>query len=345
MIRPLAILAVAAAALTAACGTARPAAAQATTAPAAAVFTNLALTDPSVMQSFAYDPAHRVWVFAQLTWGKPAPSGDLTLTRVSASGARLGWMRLAGFGHGLSIGVDGSGGIWTETHATAEPARGWALAGSYGSQIARFAWRNGATLTPAMVERFGPNANAPEQTPSVDAADGLIAVQYWSVSLKAFRWAVYGLAAFKQHRYAALARFTVPAAISGGTEQGWALASRTQVANWQGTATGALGNATLATVSAAGRAAQPGARHRPGGAGGRGPGRGGESVHRVRVRRCGGAAGERLLPGPAIGQAVHSGHGQGIRQPQRRAQRAAAAGCPGPRGPADSGVRRGPAGR
>ena len=253
MIRSLAVLAVAAAALTAACGTARPAAAQATPAPpSVAVFTNLALADPSVMQSFAWDGTHRVWVFAQLTWGRPASSGDLTLTRVSASGARLGWMHLRGFGHGLSIGIDGSGGIWTETHATAEPARGWALAGSYGSQIARFAWRNGATLTPAMVERFGPNANAPEQTPSVDAADGLIAVQYWSVSLKAFRWAVYSLAAFRAHHYPALARFTVPATISGGVEQGWALASRTQVANWQGTATGAPGNATLATVSAAG---------------------------------------------------------------------------------------------
>ena len=89
----------------------------------------------------------------------------------------------------------------------------------------------------------------PEQTPSVDAADGLIAVQYWSVSLKAFRWAVYGLAAFKQHRYTALARFTVPAAISGGVEQGWALASRTQVANWQGTAGGA---ATFSLVTTAG---------------------------------------------------------------------------------------------
>ena len=191
MIRSLAVLVVAAAALTAACGTARPASAQVTAAPSVAVFANLALQDPSVMQSFAYDPAHRVWVFAQLTWGKPASAGDLTLTRVSASGARLGWMHLRGFGHGLSIGIDASGGIWTETHATAEPARGWALAGAYGNQIARFAWRNGATLTPAMVERFGPNANAPEQTPSVDTADGLIAVQYWSAGLHVFRWAVY----------------------------------------------------------------------------------------------------------------------------------------------------------
>ena len=163
-----------------------------------------------------------------------------------------------GFGHGLSIGVDAAGGIWTETHAVAEPARGWALAGSYGSQIARFAWRNGATLTPAMVERFGSNANAPEQTPSVDAADGLIAVQYWSAGLHAFRWAVYSLAAFRQHRYTALARFTVPAAISGGVEQGWALASRTQVGNWQGAASPGTYSAVSTSGTLLGRAAGAG---------------------------------------------------------------------------------------
>ena len=254
MIRPLAVLAVAAAVLTAACGTARPAAAQATAAPTVAVFTGLPLRDATVMQSFAYDPAHRVWVFAQLTSGAPASSGDLTLTRVSAAGARLGWMRLRGFGHGLSIGVEPCGTgtcVWTEAHATAEPALGWADAGAYGTGIARFAWRNSATITPASagVERFGVNGNAPEQTPSVDAADGLIAVQYWSAGLHAFRWAVYSLAAFKRHVYTALARFTVPASLGGSTEQGWALASRTQVANWQGVAGGA---AVFSAVSTAG---------------------------------------------------------------------------------------------
>jgi hypothetical protein len=209
------------------------------------------------MQSFAYDPAHKVWIFAQLTWGRPASAGDLTLTRVSAGGARLGWMHLAGFGHGLSIDAEPCGTgtcVWTEAHAVAEPARGWALAGSYGNQIARFAWRNGATIAwnSAGVERFGVNANAPEQTPSVDAADGLIAVQYWSTGLRAFRWAVYSLAAFRKHAYTALARFTVPAALAGGTEQGWALASRTQVGNWQGTAGGA---ATFSGVTTAGAVA------------------------------------------------------------------------------------------
>ena len=254
MPRPLAVLAVAAAALTAACGTALPAAAQATVAPAAAVFTGLALRDATVMQSFAYDPAHRVWVFAQLTAGAPASSGDLTLTKVSASGARLGWMHLRGFGHGLSIGAEPCGAttcVWTEAHAVAGPARGWALAGSYGNQVARFGWHSGAALTPssAGVERFGVNANAPEQTPSVNAADGLIAVQYWSAGLHAFRWAVYNLAAFKRHVYTALARFTVPRSLVGNVEQGWALASRSQVANWQGVAGG---TATFSTVSTAG---------------------------------------------------------------------------------------------
>ena len=114
----------------AACGAARPAAAQAALpAPAVAVFTGLALRDATVMQSFAYDGTHKVWVFAQLTAGAPASSGDLTLTRVSAAGARLGWMHLRGFGHGLAVGAEPCGAgtcVWTETHATAEPARGWA---------------------------------------------------------------------------------------------------------------------------------------------------------------------------------------------------------------------------
>ena len=246
---------IAVAALAAGCTSAAtaPAAAAATTAPAQAVFTNMALHDPSVMQSFAYDPVHKTWIFAQLTWGSPASSGDLTLTKVSASGTQLGWMHLAGFGHGLSIGIDGSGGIWTEAHATAEPALGWALAGSYGNQVARFAWHSGATLTPASpgVERFGVNAGAPEQTPSIDVADGLIAVQYWSAGLHAFRWAVYSLAAFRQHSYPALARFTVPAALGIGVEQGWALASRTLVGNWQGAASpGTYSGVTTAGVLA-----------------------------------------------------------------------------------------------
>ena len=99
------------------------------------------------------------------------------------------------------------------------------------------------------MERFADNGSAPEQTPSVDAADGLIAVQYWSAGLHVFRWAVYNLAAFRRHSYTALARFTVPAGLGGSTEQGWALASRSTVANWQGDAGGA---ATFSLVTTAG---------------------------------------------------------------------------------------------
>jgi hypothetical protein len=111
------------------------------------------------------------------------------------------------------------------------------------------------------VERFGVNAGAPEQTPSIDVADGLIAVQYWSAGLRAFRWAVYSLAAFKTHRYTALARFTVPAALArtGRVEQGWALAGRSTLVNWQGEAYSGSnpppGDATFATVTTAGAVA------------------------------------------------------------------------------------------
>ncbi|GAA2759830.1 hypothetical protein GCM10009872_51910 [Actinopolymorpha rutila] len=223
--------------------------------PSVPTLAGMRLQDPTVMQAFAWDPAHRVWIFAQLTAGRPATSGDLTLTKVSATGARLGWMHLRGFGHGLTISIENAGAVtyvWTETHAVANPVRGWALAGAYGNQIARFAWRSGVTLTPSSTKQFGVNAGAPEQTPSVDAADGLIAIQYWSTGLHVFRWAVYDLAAFKRHQYTALARFTVPPTLAGTVEQGWALASRTQVGNWQGTNSGKPGNATFATISSAG---------------------------------------------------------------------------------------------
>jgi hypothetical protein len=236
-----------------------PAAAAATAAPGRAVFTGLALRDATVMQSFAYDPVHRVWIFAQLTWGKPASAGALTLTKVSASGVRLGWMHLAGFGHGLSIGAEPCGAgtcVWTEARAVAEPALGWANAGYYGTQIARFTWHDSATITPSSsgVERFGVNAGAPEQTPSVNVSAGLIAVQYWSAGLRAFRWAVYSLAAFKAHRYTALARVTVPPALArnGRVEQGWALAGRTTLVNWQGEALPPPGDATFAAVTTSG---------------------------------------------------------------------------------------------
>ena len=147
-----------------------------------------------------------------------------------------------------------------------------------------------------MVERFGSNANAPEQTPSVDAADGLIAVQYWSAGLHAFRWAVYSLAAFRQHRYTALARFTVPAAIAGGVEQGWALASRTRVGNWQGAAS----PGTYSAVSTSGVLLGTGGRGGVRGTGRHDAGRAGESVHRDCLRPCGGAARQRVLPGQAL---------------------------------------------
>jgi hypothetical protein len=251
-------------AFTAGCATAVPAAA--TVAPARAVFTGLALRDPTVMQSFAYDPVHRVWIFAQLTWGQPASAGDLTLTRVSAAGVRLGWMHLRGFGHGLSVGAEPCGTgtcVWAEARAVAEPALGWALPGSYGTGIARFAWRSSATLTPssAGVAVYAPNGGQPEQTPSVDWADRLIAVQYWSAALRVFRWAVYPLAAFRARDYTAAARVTVPAvlAASGRTEQGWALAGRGTLVNWQGEAYSAAnpppGDATFATVTMSGAVA------------------------------------------------------------------------------------------
>ena len=226
--------------------------------PTTPVFTGLALQDATVMQSFAYDSAHKTWVFSQLTAGKPASAGDLTLTKVSNTGKRLGWMHLVGFGHGITVVAEPCGTatcIWTEAHAVAEPALGWADAGSYGTEIARFTWRNSATITinSTGVTRYKVNAEQPEQSASINFEAGLIAIQYWSTAGHVFRWAIYSLAAFKQHKYTALARVTVPASLAnnGITEQGWALINKTTLINWQGNAKPS-DNATLSWVNTSG---------------------------------------------------------------------------------------------
>jgi hypothetical protein len=196
-------------------------------APAAPVLTGLKLHDPSVMQSFAYDPVNRVWIFAQVTRGlglnaaQHAALGDMTLTRVSASGVVLGYKLLRNAGHGVSIGVELVGTteyIWTE-FGMLKPSTG------YGAHIARFKWANNVgteqldLATSPLVIRYGVNAGMTQQAPSINNNDGLIGIHYQDPKLGS-RWAVYNLAAFKQRNYISLFRTTIEPL--PGIEQGWA---------------------------------------------------------------------------------------------------------------------------
>jgi hypothetical protein len=190
--------------------------------PSVPLFTGLQLHDGDVMQGFARDPGGG-WVFAQIQPGAANHlAGNLTFTHVSAAGVADGWMNWEHAGHGVSIGAQRIGGqlfIWTEANAVPDGSEG------YGTAIARLRWQPGATLTDssAGVEIFSVNAGAHHSTPSLDLADGLIAVRYVSDSLGVLRWAVYHLSDFTAHRYPAILRLSEPATLSSQTFQGWAV--------------------------------------------------------------------------------------------------------------------------
>lgn len=93
-----------------------------------------------MLQSFGFDNTHQRGYFAQVKPG--SDSGDLWITKTDVAGGELGAMKLRGFGHGVQIGVEPSGSgtyLWTESHATGS---------GFGSRMARFAFRDGATITP-----------------------------------------------------------------------------------------------------------------------------------------------------------------------------------------------------
>lgn len=193
-----------------------------TTAPSVPVITGAKLQDPNMSQSLAFDPSHRVWVFAQQRYGHPA--GDLTLTATTAAGKQINHMYVAGFGHGISISLERINNVlyvWIETKAISEPALPNADAGMYGYKIARIPWRPGATLTPTSAGVRQYVGNQPEETPSLDAAHNSIGVHYYSPSAGRFRYVVYNLADLRAGRYVVVASFNEPA--ETGVYQGWVL--------------------------------------------------------------------------------------------------------------------------
>jgi hypothetical protein len=99
------------------------------------------LNGGKVLQSFAFDnPSGHIYT-VQLRSGSAIGSGDLCVTKLNLAGRRLGHMYLRGFGHGEQIGVESAGRgaapyLWIEHRSD----NGW------GTRLARFRFRNGATL-------------------------------------------------------------------------------------------------------------------------------------------------------------------------------------------------------
>ncbi|MEV4107705.1 teichoic acid biosynthesis protein C [Nonomuraea sp. NPDC049695] len=117
-------------------------------APADPLIWKKALYDETVLQSFAFDNVHGHIYVAQLKNGSgSAAAGDLCVTKLSLTGSVLGHMYLLGFGHGVQIGVEPSGGsayLWTETDAVSDGA-----GNAWGRRLARFKFVNGQTLRPS----------------------------------------------------------------------------------------------------------------------------------------------------------------------------------------------------
>jgi hypothetical protein len=199
--------------------------------PGTAAVTGITMHDTtSGMQSMARTSATGTWVIAQvtqsgrggLTRAQHAARGDLTLSHVSG-GRTVSWMYLHGFGHGESIAIQPDpGGFWVWAEARATLSHTPFPGDAFGTQVARFRWRSGATITPsaAGVQVFSPVPGSYYMTPSLDLADGLIGIRYADAA-GAVHVITYDLAAFTARSYVPVTRTGLPP--PGGTDQGWAL--------------------------------------------------------------------------------------------------------------------------
>jgi len=177
------------------------------------------LHDSTVMQGLAHVPSGG-WVFSQISQdGRGGHDhawhlahGDLTLTRVTATGQITGWMYLQGFGHGHIAVQETATHLWVWSEAVAS--------GGYGTRLTRFTWQPGHTLTSSDVTKYAPNPSGVRHSPSLDAAGGLVADRYTRGGQ--ITVAVYHLADFLRHSYPAIRRITQPSP-AAGTSQGSAI--------------------------------------------------------------------------------------------------------------------------
>ncbi|TDD27639.1 teichoic acid biosynthesis protein C [Kribbella turkmenica] len=187
--------------------------------PGGELFRGKPLADVTVMQSIAFDSPNRRLFTGQLRSGRPGSTGDLTLTRLSLAGDVLGHMYLTGFGHAVSIGAETVGRttyLWTETDVDTANGR--------GRQIARFRWRDGATLTKDSpgLRKWKPVAAGSVFTPSVDQQHGRLGVRYSMPD--GMHLNVYSLSAARAGDFSApLVSFKQPTVTAGIDFQGWAL--------------------------------------------------------------------------------------------------------------------------
>ncbi|MFF0794881.1 Tat pathway signal sequence domain protein [Streptomyces spiralis] len=197
-------------------------------------FREILLNETRIMQSFAFDNTNKHLYTAQLIGGgislpgetqtytgaDRSRNGDLCITRLDWQGNIIGRMYLKGFGHGVSIGVEPSGGgayLWTETDSVPDSQND-----GYGTKVARFKFVNGIVIQPDSyrVTTFDPVPGSDHNTVAVDPVNNRLVHRY-RTSASVWSFSLYDLASFKAGTFTPLATVAQPSVLTGVTFQGY----------------------------------------------------------------------------------------------------------------------------
>lgn len=143
---------------------------------------NIALETKSAPQAMAYDPDTKSLYMVQtiLPTFDPTSHGDLYVLHMKQDGTRISKMRLNGFGHGTSIGVERTKDqVYLWIGAAAQKGAG----GKYfGHKIARVTWKAGTTVdskkSSAVHFRTPPGTADRVPRPTVDNKSHNLVVRY-----------------------------------------------------------------------------------------------------------------------------------------------------------------------
>lgn len=207
--------------------------------PSDPLFTSKALTDSTVLQSFAIDNTNNYIYTVQVTAGgqqlanetrtytgaERTLNGDLTVTKLNLTGGVAGKMYLKGFGHGVSIGVEPVGTtayLWSEVDAVNDTTDSDGGLTGWGTQLGRFKFENNKVLvkTDSTITKYSPLSGVDRTTVNIDMANGTLTMRYRTGGAAgSFHYKVYNLAQFKANTFTALATVDQPSNV--GTFQGF----------------------------------------------------------------------------------------------------------------------------
>ena len=193
----------------------------------------------TAMQSFVIDTEKdHIYVLQIVQAGTPLPGdeegdeaydrrvvrGDLTLTKMTLAGERLGYMILKFFGHGVSMALERDGDdlwFWTEIDSVPKESDGQGR----GSKLTRFQFEDGALLDAEHDDTLWRRDLIPDSTQNtcnIDPVHRTLTMRYWTGD--EFRLALYDLDEVKQEKssYQPLYDIGTPEVMATNVFQGYA---------------------------------------------------------------------------------------------------------------------------